>query len=289
MPRKPKPTEAAPEIDNDIAKSGEVIEQATNEMAEHSQKIMEHYGAGATYDREYFFNKCADAIRRTGEEALTIGRCLVIMKEHEPHGEWSGILERLSFQPRAAQKFMQAAVKFSNAPSTAHLIDAAGSKTKLFELMLLDDEDIKELNDGGTVAGIDLDDVAKMSCSELRQSLRDARKDLATKDAVAETNHRRINELQEELVTVKARPVDETALKMRAEINGYADRIEQDIRTLLSECFVQLQKHSDDSGISETQYIASRLDLLDNALSYIRQVTGIERTATDSSAEWEGD
>ena len=47
----------------------------------------------------------------------------------------------------------QAALKFSNASTSTHLI-AAGNKSKLIELLVLDDDQVAELNDGGTVAGI---------------------------------------------------------------------------------------------------------------------------------------
>ena len=63
-------------------------------------------------------------------------------------------------------------VEVSNASTSTHLIEAAGNKSKLIELLVLDDDQVAELNDGGTVAGITLDDVAAMSVSDLRKALR---------------------------------------------------------------------------------------------------------------------
>ena len=73
-------------------------------------------------------------------------------------------------------------VEFSNASTSTHLIEAAGNKSKLIELLVLDDDQVAELNDGGTVAGITLDDVAAMSVSDLRKALREARADAEAND-----------------------------------------------------------------------------------------------------------
>ena len=46
-------------------------------------------------------------------------------------------LDVLGIEPRVAQKFTQAAIKFSNAPSTAHLLKSIGNQSKLFEMLVL--------------------------------------------------------------------------------------------------------------------------------------------------------
>lgn len=63
---------------------------------------------------------------------------------------------------QASTKYLSPALK-PNVPTLAHL-----GKAKLFELMTEDDEELAELADGGTVAGLTLDDVDRMSVRELR-------------------------------------------------------------------------------------------------------------------------
>ena len=62
------------------------------------------------------------------------------------------------------------------------MLEAAGNKSKLIELLVLDDDQVAELNEGGTVAGITLDDVATMSVSDLRKTLREARAEAEAND-----------------------------------------------------------------------------------------------------------
>ena len=50
--------------------------------------------------------------------------------------------------------------------------------------MLEDDEELAQLADGGTVAGLTLDDVDRMSVRELCQSLREARETNAAQQRV---------------------------------------------------------------------------------------------------------
>jgi len=101
---------------------------------------------------------------------LEVGRHFLLIKEHESHGDFMAAVERCGYKPRAAQKLMQAAVKFSKRPALAVL-----GKAKMLELMLEDDEELEALADGGTVAGLKLDDVEKMTARELRETLRKER------------------------------------------------------------------------------------------------------------------
>ena len=129
---------------------------------------------------------------------LAAGRALLVVREHVPHGDWRDFLSRLGLEPRLAQRMSQAALKFSNASTSTHLIEAAGNKSKLIELLVLDDDQVAELNDGGTVAGITLDDVAAMSVSDLRKALREARADAEANDKLLAEKNDQIDTLKKE-------------------------------------------------------------------------------------------
>ncbi|MCU7906508.1 MAG: hypothetical protein KZQ76_11845, partial [Candidatus Thiodiazotropha sp. (ex Epidulcina cf. delphinae)] len=60
-------------------------------------------------------------------------------------------------------------------------------KTKLLELMVEDDEALEALADGGTLAGVNLDEIERMSTRELRDTLR---KERDTQVKSAETHER---------------------------------------------------------------------------------------------------
>jgi hypothetical protein len=70
-------------------------------------------------------------------------------------------------------------------------------KSKLFELMDESGEDLDALAEGGTVAGLDLDEIQTMSASQLRAALLEERKKLAAKDRVIAGKDAKLNKLAE--------------------------------------------------------------------------------------------
>lgn len=93
------------------------------------------------------------------EGVLEIGRGLYVLKELCGHGQFLARLDVLGIEPRLGQRFMLAAFKFSNATSTP-LLKGARNQTKLFELLVLDDEQLAELVFNGQFGELTLDDVA---------------------------------------------------------------------------------------------------------------------------------
>jgi hypothetical protein len=60
-------------------------------------------------------------MRRSVDAVLEIGRGLTVLKAACEHGDFMRRIETLGVEYRLAAKFMQAAVKFSNVPTSAHL------------------------------------------------------------------------------------------------------------------------------------------------------------------------
>lgn len=114
--------------------------------------------------------------QRTAEACMELGKRLVLLKETCGHGNFQPRLELLGIEDRAARRFMSAAVKFSKRV-TSPVLAAAGGQSKLLELLVLDDSEIAELEDGGTVRGITVDKIDKMGVRELRTALRQSEKD----------------------------------------------------------------------------------------------------------------
>jgi hypothetical protein len=129
--------------------------------------------------------------RRSVEDILDMGRVLLLLKEQAAHGEFQEQCAARSIHIRTAQRFMGVALKFSKS-DTLSLLKAAGTQAKVLELAVLDDEEIEALESGDSVAGINLDDVERMSASELRRALRESRADADAKD-------QRINKLSDDL------------------------------------------------------------------------------------------
>ncbi|EBA4274868.1 DUF3102 domain-containing protein [Escherichia coli] len=216
-----------------------------NAMTQHRMEIMQQFGDGLPYERDRIVHEARFYMDQSAEAMLEAGKRLVILKENEPHGEYVQIVkEQLNLEPRIAQKMAQAALKFlspeltSKAKTFSHL-----GRSKLYELMLEDDEDLAELADGGTVAGLTLDDVDRMSVRELRQALREARETNAAQQQVLAGKDEKINELATKLEKksrIQPPEPDEEVKKLRAEVTALAVEAESAIAVRLSGAFETL-------------------------------------------------
>lgn len=138
---------------------------------------------------------------------------------------------------QASTKYLSPALK-PNVPTLAHL-----GKAKLFELMTEDDEELAELADGGTVAGLTLDDVDRMSVRELRQALREARETNAAQQRVLADKNEKIDSLStrlEKKSRIQPPEPDEGVKKLRAEVTALAVEAESAIAVRLSSAFETL-------------------------------------------------
>ena len=133
-------------------------------------------------------------MRRSVEACLEVGRGLAVLKAACGHGNFVARLDVLGIDNRVAQRFMQSAVKFSKASSTP-LLNAAGNQTKLFEMLVLDDEQIEELELTGQTGELRLDEIATMSVKELRKALREARENDEAKARLLAEKNNKIDEL----------------------------------------------------------------------------------------------
>lgn len=133
--------------------------------------------------------------RRTAEACIELGKRMLLLKELTPHGEFIDRIKLLGFSKSTAYRFMQSAKKFSKLPKLGNLAIKPDSAGKFLELLVLDDEELSVLNEGGSVLGIELDDIDCMSASELRQSLREAREDAEAQSKLLASKNNKIDEL----------------------------------------------------------------------------------------------
>lgn len=183
------------------AKTGELVARE----ADHNERrdvIVAQYGDGLPWHADHYEHEIRNELRRGCDAFLRAGRLLLVAKHCAGHGEWGGMLERLSIAPRQAQRMMEAARRIAalpNASRATHLIEAAGTQGKLIELLSLPDEEFSELANEGATGQLTVDDVASMTRDELRAAVRDAKADIEAKDARAGERERRIEHLEKEL------------------------------------------------------------------------------------------
>lgn len=183
------------------------------ELAVRMAEIDTKYGDDAPYDRSRIEQEARFYLRQSAEAMLEAGKRLILLKEHEDHGQFLDSLERIGLEKRIAQKMMQAAVKLldNNGALKAKSISLL-PVTKLYDLALLDNEDIDQLAENGSVAGLTLEAVDKMTTRELRQEVKRLNKEKKeleenthaereVHDQLLQDKDKKINQLYKELNT----------------------------------------------------------------------------------------
>jgi hypothetical protein len=168
------------------------------------QEIDETYGDNLPYDAGRIVGEVKFYLHQGVMAMLQAGRRLIQLKEHESHGQFiQYVEENIGISIRVAQNMMRATRKFiddDGSPKTK-LVSHLDSVTKVYELAMMDDEDLEALEEGGTLAGKSLDDIQRMSPTELRKILRAEREERRS-DAIAyseriQKKEERITELEQ--------------------------------------------------------------------------------------------
>ena len=161
--------------------------------------------------------------RRTVEAILETGKRLLLLKSIAPHGEFQQRVELLGFGYRTAARFMQAAAKTAKSANLALLSTQVKSSSAFLELVTHDDDVLENLQE--------MDDIDRLSASQLRERLRQAEQDVkfaAEKRAKAEE---RADKAEKKLAGKRpvVVPLDERILPFKKEINERQALIENGI------------------------------------------------------------
>jgi hypothetical protein len=217
-------------------------------------------------------------MRRSVEACLEVGRGLVVLKAACEYGQFLPRLEALGIEHSVAKRFIQSATKFSSLGSNAALTKAIGNQSKLFEMLVLDDEELQELELTGQTGELSLDDVATMSVKELRKALRETRQDKEAQGRVLADKNARIDELATRLAKqplVPVLPPDEEAKQLRQEVCLIAFEAESVLQGSLREGFNKLLEHSQSAGMDHLLFKAGLVAHLDAVLGGIRMEFGL--------------
>lgn len=267
MARKPTTLQAIDPIDGIVPDS---LNVELNEIAQHRMAIMEQFGEGLPYERTRIVHEARFYMAQSAEAMLEAGKRLVILKENEAHGDFIEIVEsQLGLHERAAQRMMKASLKYMSPKleSKATALSVLG-KTKLFELMTENDEELAELAEGGTVAGMTLDDIDRMTSRELRKALRESKEDLAASRKLNAEKSQEINELKE----TQFRTVDPDGV-IQKWIHDFGEEHEKFLRTFISTVPFFFQKLEDDynnRGVSHMGLMAGLLHDIEREITSVR-------------------
>jgi hypothetical protein len=155
-------------------------------------------------------------MRRSVEACLEVGRGLSVLKAACGHGNFMARLDVLGMEANVAGRFMGAASKFSNSPSSA-ILKAIGNQSKLFEMLVLDDDQIEEFELTGQSGDIRLDQIAAMSVKELRAALKEAKAEAKANQELMDKKNASIDQLKREKKRIQAAPASEVLADLQKE------------------------------------------------------------------------
>lgn len=229
-------------------------------------------------------------MRRSVEACLEVGRGLTVLKAACPHGMFMARLDVLGIDDGVARKFIRAATKFSNRSSTTVLTKALGSQTKLFEMLVLDDEQIEELELTGQTGELKLDDVATMSVKELRAKVRELKGEVAAKEDVLATRSAQINTLEEKLARIKTVPADEVLAELKSETIANLNDTIGALKGKFSAGIQAIYEHAETVGIDpDVAFMAGLIGQLQADIGALRDRYGIPDIAPALIPEWVND
>lgn len=244
-------------------------------------QVIEQFGDGMQYLREHSLARIRVEMSRTIESIIACGRELIVMKAHEPHGEWLGCLRSLGLAEDNAQRMMQAARRIGSPqiPRPArNLLTSVGAPSKLFDMLALSDDELEKIAGGET--DIDPEDIEQMTRSELRAALREARSDKAALDernaklqqtaeraeiAAAKAKRAWKDSKPDEQLTMLRRELDAEALHLSILIVSQDDAVSS-----LRKRVAALTEHGEQHGHDHKVYLAGVFAQLERYLHQVR-------------------
>lgn len=226
-------------------------------------------------------------MRRSVEACLEVGRGLAVLKEACGHGQFLQRLDAMEVNDRVARRFMQAALKFSNR-AFPHVLDAVGSQTKLFELIVLDDEELEELEETGQLGRLLLDDIERMSSKELKAALRDARAENRAKEELLAERNKQRDALQEKLVRKTIATPDEKLAALRHDAETISMLVRGQIEGPLLRAVSELNAARKQHGVDCRVFLAGLFAEILIAIEGVREEFGIPdaRSLSEQEIAW---
>ncbi|WP_446479735.1 hypothetical protein [Burkholderia glumae] len=157
---------------------------------------LDKYGfAGYTVDQVVAEGKLR--ARRFVEDILELGRIVLACREL-PRGMYGAAIAQMGISNDTARRVAGVALKFWNRDHLKPLLTLDTSK--VYELALLDDASLANIAEDPEA----IDDIDRMSVSELRASLREAKDEILAKDAVAQDLQNTIRKQKEKIARTPA-------------------------------------------------------------------------------------
>lgn len=213
--------------------------------------------------------------RRTVEAILETGKRLLVLRELTPRGEFDDRLELLGFSRRTAYRFMQAATKTAKSANLALLSTQVKSASAFLELVTHDDDVLENL--------AEMDDVERMSASELRIALREAREEKGAVEKVLADKNTAMDKLRAQVKRIAVVPPDEALAELQREATANMNDALGAIRGSLRAALIAINNHGDERGLHDV-FMAGLVGQVAAELATLRQEFNLPDVSTAADA-----
>lgn len=214
------------------------------------------YGVDMPYHLDLYITAIRQHATESAARLIDIGRMLILIREHESREVFHHTLERCGLSPRFAYRAIQTARKMKDRKAIQQL-----GVSKALELMSEDDEALAELDQGGSIAGLTLDEIDSMSVREVRETLRKERaeraEDKAADEEIIRNKDERINKLSRRSTRSSQR---EAAATLLADMDLAAVEIASQVKHLLETATAIDQLYAD-AGTTVDDEVQERVDI----------------------------
>ena len=125
---------------------------------------------GEKYNLHICLERAKEALSQIRRGLIRLGGQLILLKDHESHGNFTAAVEDLGITLNFAERAMIAARQFGENPEAVERL----GNTKIVELSFLTNEEASDLASGKKIEGIgSLDEIERMTTRELRSALRE--------------------------------------------------------------------------------------------------------------------
>lgn len=212
--------------------------------------------------------------RRTVEAILETGKRLLLLKELTPHGEFSQRAELLGFHIKTAQRFMKAASKTSKSDKLSFLSTQVKSSSAFLELVTHDDDALEVL--------AEMDGVDRMSASELRAALREAKAEGVANQSILDNKNAKIDKLERAQKRIQAAPPNEVLADLQKEATAIMNDALGAVRGGMRQALIALKNHGTDDN---SLFMAGLVGQLQADISALREEFNLPDVSNAAEAQ----
>lgn len=181
--------------------------------------------------------------RRSVEALLECGKRLLILRELSQIGtEFDTRVELLGFSRSTAYRFMQAAAKTAKSAKLAVLATQVKSASAFLELVTHDDDELAALKD--------IDDVDRMSASQLRAALREAQAESEAQNQLLAEKNKALDRAEAAARRLASAPPEE---QIAADLRELGDRFHAALAYVRGDLRLGFQRLFDREQAGETE------------------------------------